>query len=302
MRIISVGADLCELPSDAVSLGSGASIESLAWSPDGQILSACTLTGHIHCFLGAVPKAVAACEGFVAHMATLTECTVSRFSAHAAAELAVPLPATPHCLAISRQHLAASVNNRVSVHSLAAPADAPHVREYAGGSVEALTMSDSHLAALLDGRVTAHALFADSEALVPYREQDVTAFALTDHFLVIATAKGQLQHYLVGDGTMDPLNEFRHTRGAKPAAIEKVWASRSSVHALFMDNTGAVFHFSPVNDQVLACHCACLPVCAEMLKAAAFSSAPGSVLQLVPWMVISSNPDTSSSHRSCFCK
>lgn len=250
IRLISVGAELKEVATDAVDIDSGSQVDGLAWSYRGQILAATTAAGSIHCFLGAIPTVSAANSGSVVHMESLAECSVMNCVDPSAARLSVPLRATPHCLALSSAHVVASVNNMVDFYSLDAPLEPPRTRTFAGGAVEAMVASETHLALLIDGRVVVHAVEHPTELITPYQEQDVSAFTLTESFLILATAKGQLQHYSVGEGNAEPLNEYRHSREDVATAIDALWAPHDAVRMLFQDASGGLFLFSPVNDHV----------------------------------------------------
>jgi hypothetical protein len=259
VRVISVGAELAEVTTEAVNVDSGSKVEDLQWSPKGQMLAATTSAGNIHCFLGVIPMVAASFNGQVVHMTSLTECTIQDCTHPGAQKLQIPMLATPHCLALTSSHVIASLNNCIQCYDLVAPMEPPQTREYAGGAVEAVTASDTHVAVLLDGRVVAHTIGSASERFVPYCEQDATAFVLTQHFLILATAKGQLQHYAVGNSALEPLNEYRHSRDGAALAVEQLWAPHGGVHMLFRDSGGATFLFSPVNDQVLPAYpCPCL--------------------------------------------
>ena len=248
--MLTVGAQLAEVPADAVSAGSGGAIEALVWSPRGEMLAGISSSSTVHCYLGVLPSVAAAGSGCIAHMSLLAECTVQSCDAAENFEVQVPLAGTPHCLALCGTYLAASMNNCVYTYDLVAPLAPVHVREYPGGAVEALQLSETHVAVLLNGRVLAHALCHDTECNTPYREQDVTAFALTASFLILATSKGQLQHYAAADGSFAPLNEYCHARGETAVGITQVWAPPGVVHMVFLDNEGKLYVFTPVNDQV----------------------------------------------------
>ena len=205
IRIVNVGVDLAEVPSEAMTLPPSEAAGALQWSPRGQILAAATDSGTIHCFLGVVPLVHAVFRSSVAHMTSLNECAVQRFPAADAPPVAVPVSVTPHLLAVCSDYVITVLNNRVLFHRLEAPSEPPRAREYPGSSVEAVQASDTHLALLMDGRVIVHGLEHETEKMMPYRDQDVTDFALTEHFLIIGTAKGQLQHYSVAPGAIPQL-------------------------------------------------------------------------------------------------
>lgn len=264
VRILTVSTDMSAAGAEAATLDSGDTITGLFWSPGGHMLAATTSSGAVHCFLGVLPRVTATSEGCVAHLTSLAECAITDCVHAGARAVAVPLLAAPHCLALGRSHLLASVNNCVYAHRVASPLEPPHVRTYSGGSIEAMQASSTHVALLMDQRVTVHALEADSEHVTPYREQDVADFALTDEFLIIATSKGQLQHYAVRPGACDPLNEYRHSKKERAVGIERVWAVSGSVQMLFLDSAGKAYLFSPVNDQVRADARACVTCSASV--------------------------------------
>jgi hypothetical protein len=249
IRVLSVGTELTELATGRVELDSSIKVESLAWSPQGQILAAATSTGVIHCFLGVVPLVSAVHMGRIVHMTSLTEASIYT-PAQPGVRASIALAATPHFMALNSSLLICSVNNCAYFHSLDQPLLPPRVREYPGGTIEGMQATNSHLALLMDCRVVVHMIESDSELLVPHKERDVADFALTDVFLIIGTTKGQLQHYKLGDGVLEPLNQYRHSKLDKPVAIERIWAPSMSTHIIFSDAAGSSFVFSPIDDQV----------------------------------------------------
>jgi hypothetical protein len=249
IRVLSVGTELTELATERVELESSSKIDSLAWSSQGQILAATTSSGVIHCFLGVVPIVSAVHLGCIVHMTSLAEATVQA-PLKPSMQTSIALTATPHFMALNSSLLICSVNNCTYFYSLDQPLLPPRVREYPGSTIEGLQATDLHLALFMDGRVIVHAIASEGECLVPHKERDVADFALTDVFLIIGTTKGQLQHYKIGDGIIEPLNEYRHSRLDKAVAIEHVWAPSTSTHMVFSDGAGSSFVFSPIDDQV----------------------------------------------------
>lgn len=250
VRIINVGSDLTDLPSEALKLAES-NIQQLRWSSGGQLLSISTATGHLYCALGSLPAVAAAAVDSYAHLSSLNQATVCK--ALSGMQTKVALKFTPHFMALGQTHLAAGMNNRVLFYKIdGSNSDEPVVRMYDEGSVEALHMNSSLVAALMGGRVLVHGIEdMRAEAQVPYRGQDVSAFAVTEDFIVIGTSGGLLQHYSVKQGPLAPLNEYMHeTRGGKRAGIVGVWAAPGSAHLVFADNSNKVHVFSCVDDQV----------------------------------------------------
>jgi hypothetical protein len=262
---VNVGAQLIEVPSERLEVPSGTLITQVQWSPGGQLLAASGSNGALFCALGSLPSVSAAAAQHYACLSTLTEVTVCDTFGTAVAT--VPLKFTPHFLALSSTTLAAGMNNQVYFYDLAAYStwevdyEQDSVLErakskethhsYDEGTAEALAVNDTLAAALISGRLVVHSVVTPgTDALIPYKGQDVTTFALNENFLVLGTAAGLLQHYSVRCGPLAPLNEFRHTRSGKKAAISGLWAASNRAHLVFLDDAQKAFLFSAVDDQV----------------------------------------------------
>lgn len=210
-----------------------------------------TGTGHLYCALGSLPAVAAASGDNYAYLVSLNQATIC--AALSGSQASVDLKFTPHYMALGSTHLAVGMNNRVLLYKIYADKhDTPELRVYDEGSVEALRMNSSLVAAHVGGRVLVHGIMdMRAEAQVPYRGQDVSAFALTEDFLIIGTSGGLLQHYSVMHGPLAPLNEYMHeARGGKRAGVAGIWAAPGSAHLVFADDTNKLHLFSCVDDQV----------------------------------------------------
>lgn len=265
---MNVGTLLTEVPSERLDVPSGTTVTQVQWSPGGQLLAAAGSNGSLCCAFGSLPNVSAASGEHYACLSTLTEVTV--YDLFGTAVASVPLKFTPHFLALSSTTLAAGMNNQVYFYDLEAHsvwnagdrdasgaagsgnlASNATLRSYDEGTAEELAVNDSLAAALIGGRLVVHSVLEPgTNALVPYKGQDVSTFDLTENFLVLGTASGLLQHYSVCDGPLAPLNEFRHTRSGKKTAISALWAASNRSHLVFIDGAQKAFLFSAVDDQV----------------------------------------------------
>lgn len=250
VRIVNIGSDLTEIPSEALKIAEG-NVQQLSWSSGGQILSIATGSGHLYCALGSLPAIATASGDKYAHLLSLNKAAIC--TALSASQTMVSLKFTPHYMALGRTHLAVGMNNQVLFYKLrGSKDDVPGLRMYDEGSVEALQMNSSLVAALVGGRVLVHGIEDPrAEAQVPYRGKDVSAFAMTEDFVIIGTSSGLVQHYSVKHGPLAPLNEYLHeVRGGKRAGITGIWAAPGSAHLLFSDETTKLHLFSCIDDQV----------------------------------------------------
>jgi hypothetical protein len=259
VRMVSVESQLSERTSENMEVPAGTQFTSLCWSPGGQLLAAACSNGALRCGLGSLPAIAAAATEHYACLSTLMEVTV--YDVWGSAIDSVPLKFTPHFLALSSTVLAAGMNNQIVFYSVDTDfgsdcdtARTPRelkVHIYDEGSAERVAVNDTLAVALIGGRpVVQRILDNDADALVPYKGQDVTTFVLTDHFLIIGTSGGLLQHYSVHQGPLAPLNEFRHTRNGQKAGVTGIWAPQAAVHLVFTDDSNRAYLFSAVDDQV----------------------------------------------------
>lgn len=262
--MVNVGTQLTEIPSERLELLSGSVPSEVNWSPGGQLLAVGASDGTLCCALGCLPNISAAAAEQYACLSTLTEVTV--YDSLGTAVATVPIKFTPHFLALSSTTLAVGMNDQVYFYDLesyaigsaagrgavrAVEAGAEMRHTYDEGTAEGLAVSDSLAAALIGGRLIVHRVSEPGhEGLVPYKGQDVTSFDLSEDFLILGTAAGLIQHYSVSEGPLAPLNEYRHTRSGKKAAISALWAAPGRAHLVFVDDAPKAFLFSAVDDQV----------------------------------------------------
>ena len=85
-----------------------------------------------------------------------------------------------------------------------------------------------------------------SEWSVPAKGQqsDIATMALTYHFLITGTSRGNIAYYLVEDRNV--VNEFRHDDGG----IVRLFPQQDGTRLVFEDDTRAIFLYNPVNDEV----------------------------------------------------
>lgn len=121
-------------------------------------------------------------------------------------------------------------------HKLQGPTGLVNHRRYLG-SVQAVYLNSSHAAVLTDGRLLVHTiqqqlpsgqaqhgqqagevsfdsepdLFLPKDGL--QHSDPVACAALSEHFVITATASGSLRYHLLQDGKLAQVNEYRHAGG-----------------------------------------------------------------------------------------
>lgn len=108
---------------------------------------------------------------------------------------------------------------------LQSPAGLVNRRNYLGG-VQAICLNATHVAVLTGGRVLMHPIEQQQmqgtaaggievELSLPkpgaVQAEPITRMALSQHFLVTATASGTLCYHMLQDGELAAVNEHKHT-------------------------------------------------------------------------------------------
>jgi WD repeat-containing protein 19 len=192
-------------------------IESLAWTSDGQLLTAATRSGHLYTFLARVATIVDAHGPRVAYMSSLREVSVLDTTGEAET-LTIPVSVEPAVLAIGASHVAIGMNNRVWYYRLVAggrgaPAGSLIMdRDYVG-TVDEVRLGASHAAVLCGGKVYVHAVEPGAAAAggnsvpagrtdmktLPERDAEgsgnATCIAIAGDFLFYGTSGGKMHMF-----------------------------------------------------------------------------------------------------------
>ncbi|KAL0053124.1 hypothetical protein WJX82_001225 [Trebouxia sp. C0006] len=246
------GAEIKDIPAEAVELPIGQSVFSVAWSPDSQLLTVSTTSGQLHTYLAALPVINSAWGCCLAYCTSLQELAVMDVL-HKGSQSRITIPTEPAFLALGPNHLAVGMNNKAWFYELQGSGGQLLAEHDYLGSVEAMQLNEHWAAAIFEGRVTVHPIEdsgrEESEATFqvpsPGAPGNVTCMALSAHFLIAGTAAGMLLYYQCQDKAL--LNEFRHTGGA----IVKVFPQPYGTRVIYEDDKHAVHLYNAVNDQLL---------------------------------------------------
>ncbi|KAL0039283.1 hypothetical protein WJX79_001413 [Trebouxia sp. C0005] len=246
------GAEIKDIPAEAVELPIGQAVFSAAWSPDGQLLTVSTTTGQLHTYLAALPVINSAWSCCLAYCTSLQELAVMDVL-HKGSQSRIAIPTEPAFLALGPNHLAVGMNNKAWFYELQGSGGQLLAEHDYLGSVEAMQLNEHWAATIFEGRVTVHPIEdsgrEESEATfqVPFpgTPGNVTCMALSAHFLIAGTAAGMLLYYHCQDKAL--LNEFKHTGGA----IVKVFPQPYGTRVIYEDDKHAVHLYNAVNDQLL---------------------------------------------------
>jgi len=257
-------------------------IESLAWTQDGQILTAATRSGHVYAFLGKIPTVVDACAGRVAYMSSLREVAVAECGADAPL-LRFPVALEPGFVALGPRHAAVGMNNKVWVHRLGdrTPGALVAQRDYMG-SVDAVFLGDAHIAALCGSKLFLSAIEPPPGGAAPTKvlpERDdgsrVTAAAIAGDFLYVGLSTGMVELFSLADWRTVPSAEYRAgsasggggggsggssssggaggvTVSAAGSPVRAVYPNALGTRAVVLHANGAGVLFNPVTCAALA--------------------------------------------------
>ena len=232
----------------------GASLDSIEWTSDGQILTVCSDAGVVYNFLASLPVLAATHGSRYMYLTSLLELSVCDSEDASAAPLEVRVAMEPTFVALGPSHVALGMNNHVLFHSLGVEGcPLTSEKEYLG-TVEAIQLNSNFCAVLSEGRVTLDSVADEDQGgigavsrVFPEAKdgsRDVTCLALTKDFLLYGTQSGVIAMVYLPDLTL--VSEYRHD-----APIAALFPNTLGTRVAFLDATQSGHLLSPVDDTIL---------------------------------------------------
>jgi WD repeat-containing protein 19 len=265
-------------------------IDFLSWTPDGQILTAATRSGHVYSFLARIPSVSCSWGARVAFLSSLKQVTVSERPLVASdnellddpsmssSVITLELPVEPMILGIGGSHLAAAVNDRVLFVPLMPSADGSRNPRGGGGgggrkngnievdylgTVDDIRLSDKHAAVLVAGKVLVHALGSETPNVASMRripdvgdnigggvDLIVTSIAIGGNFLFIGTSIGTLSVFSLSDWSLLP-SPCEMRLEESAGAVRALFPNARGTKVIVLDSINRVLLFSPVNGSLI---------------------------------------------------
>uniref|UniRef100_A0A0G4H4Q0 Uncharacterized protein n=1 Tax=Chromera velia CCMP2878 TaxID=1169474 RepID=A0A0G4H4Q0_9ALVE len=281
IKLVSTN-DWSEVKTDRVTLGdvqpggSSVAVTSMCWSPEGQLLTAATSSGHVHCWIARLPSLVVAGGHRVAALSSLTEILVTDLMEEpneglGRALCSVTTEIEPGFLAVGPSHVAAGMNNSVWFYAL--PSKKGETWTMVGvqrypGNVEALSVSATHAAVRVDGKVFLHRIEEEGEEggeegmngktpgekdkssgafeVLPKKEgeRSVSDAKLAGDILVYAHSGSCVQVHSVPGKC--PVAETVHSE-----AVRRVFPNSNGTRIVFEDSRGGLCLFNPLDDSTI---------------------------------------------------
>ena len=120
VKLVDCNNGFENLKPDGIDLsGEGGQTSKVGWSPDGQILTVGTTTGHIHAFLARMRIVHGNSGAQVAYLSSLREVSVvdvRQMDMVHKQLLKIPVTIEPQFIALGAMHCAVGINNRVYYH------------------------------------------------------------------------------------------------------------------------------------------------------------------------------------------
>jgi len=252
IKLISM-KDWTEIRGEKIQIRPEAKVTQMHWSDDGELLSFCTETGWVYCFLAKLSALSATCNTRLAYLTSLREMTIIEGTADTENKVVLQTDVEPAFVALGPSHLATGMNNRIWFYSCTDQAAVEKVNEQEYiGSVESVSLNATHACVLIDGRVYLHQIEPRSgdgkTTIFPRKEDDrsVTCASIVGNFLIYAHSNGRLQYYSLVDG--QEVNEYKHSNG-----IRKCYPNHEGTRVALIDNSGNAWLYNPVNDD-------CIPI------------------------------------------
>ncbi|CAE7550248.1 Wdr19, partial [Symbiodinium sp. KB8] len=244
-------------------------IESLAWTPDGQMLSVATGGGYLYTFLATMPSVYDHYESRVAFMSSLQEVSIvdtSRPADDPSASVRIAVGVEPAFLALGPNHVAVGMNDTVEFHALDLSGSAS--RTYVG-AVDEVKLGPYHAAVRSNGQVHLHAIDSalvasrglpgaegvtvlpppDAAAAGAGASGAVTCIAMTRTFLYWGTSQGSIGLFHMPDWRPLDGHPFVHPEAGR--GVTAIFPNGPGTRALVLDTAGSAVLYNPVNGLVL---------------------------------------------------
>ncbi len=261
VRIIDV-RDFKELKQDYISPEDveDGRVTSLAWSPDGQILSVGTSGGNVYNFLAKMQVLFAANKSSIGYLSSLREVSVVD-AIKRGRPIDVTVKLEPAIIAVGARHVAAGMNNRVYYHRINSSrgnnnnnvsSQPVHEQEYVG-VVKEVQLNQDYAVVLTDSKAILHPIEPSNEKSTPQKSKTfpnreegsyakVTCIALTDNFLFYGTEAGTVEIFFLSEWILLSGVELRLDN-----PIKKIFPNANGTRVVVVDGANQSFLFNPVS-------------------------------------------------------
>ncbi|CAM9775633.1 unnamed protein product, partial [Discosporangium mesarthrocarpum] len=259
-------------------------IDTLSWSPDGQILTVSNDAGSVFNFLAHIPAVHASCGSRLVYLSSLREVSVVDASSPTEKPQMVSVDIEPTFVALGPGHVAVGMNDRVLYYRLGhRHGQQVDEREYNGQVVDlhlnssyAAVLSSSHviLQPIEPGLSLPGAMGSSSKIQGPrgggaegagaatmdgaapgqrktFPERDdgphgkAKSVALTESFLIYGTQAGTLEFFCLLEWGMLAGSELRHLSG-----VVRLWPNFLGTRVAFADASHAGWVYSPAANKL----------------------------------------------------
>lgn len=258
IRFITV-PDLKERDSEHISLDQieHGKVQSLAWSPDGQMLTVATNAGNVYCFLAKSNCLHSSSHSQVTFLSSLQEATVIDYANSASEPLSIALNIEPVSLSVGDGYLVACAEKELYIYPLTHRAgalddsvDISSEFEFSARIAD-VKSNTSYLAVLLDNAKfqVQSIVSADKKNMTfPNKNGDsghaVTCIALTKSHLYFGTDTGSVMLFALDDWCLVPDTKCQLDR-----SIQGVYPSVLGTRAVVVDADCQIYLYSPVAAQ-----------------------------------------------------
>jgi len=244
-----------EIKSDMITLDEieNSDIDSIGWSPDGQILTVSTVKGNIYNFLAKMSVLFANYKTSIAYLSSLREISIVD-GVKKSRPIDVIVKLEPTLIAVGGKHVAAGMNNRVYYHRISNGADenTPPINEQEYiGIVREILLNNDYAVILTDSKAMIHPIEPSKDSnnqtkSFPNREEGsyskVTCIALTDNFFFYGTEAGTVEIFFLSEWTLLSGIELRLEN-----SIKKIYPNPYGTRIVVIDGANQVFLYNPVN-------------------------------------------------------
>jgi WD repeat-containing protein 19 len=227
-------------------------VTTLAWSPDGQILTVATVHGNVYNFLAKMSVLNARYKTSVAYLSSLREVSIVDAAARKSRPIEVPLRLEPTIIALGPRHVAAGMNNRVFYHGIEdedGRGSQTNETEYPG-TVRDVQLNDRFAVVLVDSKAHVHPIDQDAEGsrepiILPSRKEGgysrITCVSLVDNFLYYGTEAGTVEVFYLEDWVVLSTVEIRLNE-----PVKQIFPNFNGAAIVVVDQANNLFLFNSV--------------------------------------------------------
>ncbi|XP_072162557.1 WD repeat-containing protein 19 isoform X2 [Bemisia tabaci] len=239
------------------------SIENIAWTDDGQLLTAAGASGSVYVFLSRLPQLAGVSSEFIATLSSLKSislylCKYENMKVKTIKKASFNIEIEPNFVTCSNSHIVLGMNNRCWIYEVGKLNDyeenmkpvLKRHKEYLG-SIHSISVSNHYISVLFEGKLHIHKIeespHGSEMKILPEIDQElvIVHHEIIGDFLYYSSDIGHIRCFNLED--WKNVSNYQH-----PVAIKTLMPNINGNRIAFIDDKGNGFILNAMTDTVLA--------------------------------------------------